>query len=154
LSTINLKLIVIKIQHFVLRRHLKRVHGEVHKRYTEQVSSACDSDGRVQPTMAAFLHSTDRKPSAARQRTVTNSLVKNLIVKCGLAVSIVDNNNFQAFVADLDPSVSVPCRQTVTQTLLPQQLTTMKEKLQGILDKTTDVSLTTDIWSDRQLTLF
>jgi len=84
----------------------------------------------------------------------TNSLVTNLIVKCGLSVTIVDDINFRAFVTDIDPSISVPCRQTVTQTILPQQLSIVREKLQKVLDNTLDVSLTSDIWTDRRAHAF
>ena len=51
-------------------------------------------------------------------------------------------------MADIDPYISVPCRQTVTQTILPQQLSIVREKLQKVLDNASDVSLTSDIWTD------
>jgi len=131
------------------------VHSDVYKKYTDHVSTPCDNQGKLQTTMNAYLKApSERTVSVLRQRSVTSSLVTNLIVKCGLPVSIVDNVNFRAFVADLDPNVSVPCRQTVTQTILPQQLTQMREKLQHIIDDSSDVSLTTDIWTDRRAHAF
>jgi len=101
-----------------------------------------------------MLQTPDSKPSAVRQRTVTNSLVTNLIVKCGLPVSIVDDINFRNFVADLDLNIFVPCRQTVTQTILPQQLAAETEKLQNVPNTAPDVSLTTDIWTDHRAHTF
>jgi len=75
-------------------------------------------------------------------------------VKSGLPVTIVNDINFRAFVADIDPNISVPCRQTVTQTIQPQQLSIVREKLQKVLDNASDVSLTSDIWTDRRAHAF
>jgi len=40
-----------------------------------------------------------------RQKSLTRSLILNLIVKCGLPISIVDDENFRAFLSHIDPKV-------------------------------------------------
>jgi len=135
-------------------RHLKRVHEHVYQKYIEHVRKPYDSQGHTQPTLTSFMKAPQQKVSTLRQRMITNSLVTNLIVKCGLPVAIVDDDSFRAFVADLDPDIAVPCRQTVTQTILPQLQTSVKQKLQQVIDGATDVSLTMDIWTDRRAHAF
>ena len=88
------------------------------------------------------------------QKSLTYSLVSNLIVGCGLPVSIVDSPYFRAFVRDLDPKYAVPCRQAVSSVILPDLLKAKKEKLQRFLNACTDVALTTNIWMDRRAHAF
>jgi len=89
-----------------------------------------------------------------RQKSITSSLISNLIVSCGLPVSIVDHPSFRAFLADLDPKYVPPVRQTVTNSLLPQLLQAQQAKLTTLLQQSSDVSLTTDIWTDRRMHSF
>jgi hypothetical protein len=105
-----------------------------------------------QSLMSSFVTSSDNKygHSNPRQKSLTNSLVSNLIVKCGLPISLVDNPDFCSFLHDIDPRYQTPCRQTVTYTLLPQLLGYKQTKLHDILECFTDLSLTADIWTDRR----
>lgn len=81
---------------------------------------------------------------------LTESLIKNVIISCGLPISIVDNPHFRRFLSDLDSKFAPPCRQTVTNSFLPQYLQEKKMKLEVSLKECSDVALTTDAWSDRR----
>lgn len=85
-----------------------------------------------------------------RQRSITSSLVSKLIIDCCLPISIADNVSFCSFLSDLDPKYTPPCRQTITYSILPQMLTTKKKHVKELVERCTDVSLTTDIWTDRR----
>jgi hypothetical protein len=85
-----------------------------------------------------------------RQRSLTSSLVEKLIIDCCLPISIVDNVHFCSFLSDLDPKYTPPCRQTVTYSILPDMLTTKTNHVKALVKRFTDVSLTTDIWTDRR----
>lgn len=84
------------------------------------------------------------------QVSLTNSLVNNVIINCGVPISIVDNQYFRKFIADLDPKFSVPCRQTVSYSILPRMCQTKHDKLQGLLDSSAHLAMTADIWTDRR----
>lgn len=88
-------------------------------------------------------------PTNPRQRALTAALL-DMIVSCGLPISLVDDEDFRAFVAKLDLKFTLPCRQTVTYTLLPQLKVALQAKLQALLDSCYDIALTTDIWTDRR----
>jgi len=49
-----------------------------------------------------------------------------------LPVSIVDNNSFRTFLADIDTNISAPCWQTVTQST--EYIYCCNDRLQCILD--------------------
>ena len=85
-----------------------------------------------------------------RQKFLSESLIKNVIVNCALPVSLVDNPHFRQFLEDIDPKYTPPCRQTVTASFLPQHLTEKKAALHDLLQKCNDVALTTDAWTDRR----
>jgi hypothetical protein len=83
-----------------------------------------------------------------RQKLLGELLVKNLIVGCSLPVSLVDNPHFRKFSADFDPKFTPPCRQTVTTSFIPQLVMEKRSKLEELLCSVSDVSLTTDEWTD------
>lgn len=141
--------------HFVvlLARHLKRRHEDTYKAYEQERASLSSESDHGQTSLSSFLVSTVGNAYVSahpRQKSLTNSLVSNLIVNCGLPVSIVDSPHFRAFVGELDPKFAVPCRQTVSNSILPDLLKASREKLQRYLNTCTDVSLTADIWTDRR----
>lgn len=118
---------------------------------------AASADGLTQGSIAAYATSqsgTHYGQHNPRQHNLTKSLVLNVIVKCNLPVSLVDNADFRAFLADLDPKFTPPCRQTVTYTILPQLLESQKAKVHAIVDSSSDISLTADIWTDKRCHAF
>jgi len=82
---------------------MKRVHDDIYKRYQNSLQQSSDN---TQGSIAAFVtsdrdaHYTSTHP---RQRYLTNSLVSNLIVKCSLPISLVDNESFRSFLTSMDP---------------------------------------------------
>jgi hypothetical protein len=136
---------------FILFRHLKRRHADVYKDYEQKHNG--NSVDSSQTSMSSFVDTSEGKYYTfmhPRQKLLINSSVNNVIVNCGLPVSIVDNNYFRAFLTDLDPKFAVPCRQTVSSSILPALLKARQEKLQALLESCEYLSLTADIWSDRR----
>lgn len=132
-------------------RHLKRIHEQQYASYQKTVETATSAG---QSTLNSFITSSESfhyGSGSVRQRSLTNSLVSNLIVKCALPISLVDNPAFRAFLADMDPKFTPPVRQTVTYSILPQMLQSQQLKLAAFIEKCSDISLTVDIWSDRRM---
>jgi len=63
----------------------------------------------------------------------------------------VDHLSFRAFLRDLDPKYVPPCRQTVCDSVLSCMLQSTQNKITQVLDKSSDVSVTADIWTDRRI---
>ena len=79
--------------------------------------------GHGQATLTSFVVSnagTRYESTNLRQRTLTMSVVNKLIIQCALPISLVDHPSFRSCLADFDPKYLPPCRQTVTNSILPQ----------------------------------
>jgi len=138
-----------------LCRHLKRRHPETYQSYEHQRDGK--SADQNQRSMASFVLRPDEKCYSStnpRQKLLVNSLVSNLIIACGLPVSIVDHPNLRRFFHDVDPKFVVPCRQTVSNTILPTLQKNAQQKLERVLESSEHVALTTDIWTDRRAHAF
>ena len=106
-----------------------------------------------QPSVSGFF----RAPSAQGyglnnpdQVKRTASLVENIIVGCGLPLSIVENPHFIAFCKDMDPMFHLPSRSHLSQQLLPNAVSRKVLAVQNKLESAQSLSLTLDIWTDRR----
>ena len=77
-----------------------------------------------------------------------SDLIGNLIGECMLLISIIDAPAFIKLMEFLEPTFKVPCRRTMTKRLETQQeLLKVKVKEEMMHNKSTKVTLTTDIWT-------
>lgn len=118
--------------------------------YKQWKSSTSD---KSQPSVLGFLSVTDATYSTGhpRQKAITNSIVMDLIVKCSMPLSIVDNEHFRNFVHVLDPKYIPVARSTITSAKLPKLVEATKERIQEKLNAASFVSVTVDIWTDRRM---
>ena len=132
------------------------MHVNSYKDYQKSIERPTSVQDEGQSTLNSFvtLDSPQYASSSIRQKTLTTSLIHNLIIHCALPISIVDHPNFRAFLSDFDPKYSPPVRQTVTNSILPQMLQSQQTKIASFLERCADVSLTVDIWTDRRMHSF
>jgi hypothetical protein len=149
---------------YVVHRHLSRKHEQKYQQYlreqhqadssqlsivefaTQQSGSAdANDDYSSQASLSSY------SASSIRSKQITQSLMSNLIVGCGLPLSLVDNQTFRRFLKDIDARYTPPCRQTLSYTLIPRAVDVCKQKLQSELQKCSSVALTTDVWTDRRM---
>ena len=71
------------------------------------------------------------------------------VVKTLQALSLIDNVHFTNFLRVIDPRVSLPCRNTLTNNWLPKMYSEAVAALRLELNTIEWVALTTDIWSSR-----
>ena len=88
--------------------------------------------------------------SSSRAKFLTESLVRNVIIGCGLPVSVVSYPQFRQFCKDMDSKYEPPCRQTVSNVLIPRIVEKEKERLKDKLERCSSICLTSDIWTDRR----
>ncbi|CAF1532647.1 unnamed protein product, partial [Adineta steineri] len=55
-----------------------------------------------------------------RQVKLTESIVKDLMIECGLPVSLIDQNGFKNFMQTVDPMYSLLSRRQLTCDKLPK----------------------------------
>ncbi|CAF4240910.1 unnamed protein product, partial [Adineta steineri] len=72
-----------------------------------------------------------------RQFKLTESIVKDLIIECGLPVSLIDQNGFKNFMQTVDPMYSLLSRRQLTYDKLPKLYDKMITKLKLNTDLST-----------------
>lgn len=63
--------------------------------------------------------------SKKKQVSMNNKLI-DFIVGNNMPISIVKSEEFKAFLKEAMPSYVVPCRQTITQNLIPEKVINIK----------------------------
>jgi hypothetical protein len=132
------------------------MHKEKYQVYEK--AKVKNDEGTSQQSLAGFLkmkNSADKYGSKNEmQLKIVSSLVENLIIGCGLPLSIVENDYFGQFMNDVHPKFNLPSRPAITQKLIPA----VKEKriiqIREQLSQAKSVSLTVDIWTDRRMHSF
>jgi len=106
-----------------------------------------------QPSVSGFFkQNTSQRYSANSpdQMKKTALFVENIILGCGLPLSIVENPYFIAFCHDMDPMFHLPSRSCLSRQVLPNGVSRKVETVQNKLSAAKSVSLTLDIWTDRR----
>lgn len=81
-----------------------------------------------------------------RQKAITESIIQDLIISCNLPLSLIDKPSFKNFMSVVERYCQVS-QSTVIRRL--SELTANKEsKIKSKLQKTDNVSVTVDIWTD------
>ena len=85
------------------------------------------------------------------QILITKSIVKNLVVGCGMPHYIIENPKFCQFMQDVDALWDPVSGKWIANTKLPELELKLKNKLKDLLKNVSYVSVTLDIWSDRRM---
>ena len=100
-----------------LNHHLKSSHPDKLKNYRESKSSNQNQIQLIPSNQSGTDNLTIGLRPFIRQDSIAKSLVKNLISKGGLPVSIVETNWFRAFIKDAVPMFNIPTSRTVWEML-------------------------------------
>lgn len=85
-----------------------------------------------------------------KQRAITNAIVEDLIVRCNLPLTIIENENFRHFLSVVDPKYTATTYRSVMKQVQGSVAET-RTKLKGIIAEAEEISVTVDIWSDRRM---
>ena len=86
-----------------------------------------------------------------KQVLITSSVVKNLVIGCGIPHYIVENPKFRAFMKDVDSMWDPVSGKWISNVKLPDLESSVKRKLIELLEDLHYCSATLDIWSDRRM---
>ena len=70
------------------------------------------------------------------------------------SLTVVEDKNFQNMINDIDERIVIPSRKHLSTVLIPNKADDIHQKLSSLLSETQDLSLTVDIWSNRQMRSF
>ena len=130
------------------KKHLKRQHPS---EYQKAFCSHQEDDLSEQViTLLDDTRSIDLTDTKNKSIRINQSIAKNLIIKCNLPLSLVENPAFRDFMKEC----SARWEPMSTKKLKNVIIASFKEKVRTIiyqtLQKVSDLSLTIDGWSDRR----
>nr|XP_023696959.1 zinc finger BED domain-containing protein 1-like isoform X2 [Paramormyrops kingsleyae] len=152
-----------------LRHHLRKHHPSLYAamlnmKHPELLVKSEPSDDPVTPNPSV----TDTSPAESeasskwvvvpvpmdtRQVALTDSIV-TYIVNGLLPLSTVENKDFIAVLQLAEPFFTMPSRRDLTQNLIPQRTIAVKLNLINLIQSTSDICLTVDLWSNRSMRSF
>lgn len=134
------------------------MHKEKYQAYENAKMKNDEGSSQSQQSLAGFVKmkadSNKYGPKHEAQLKITTSLVENLIIGCGLPLSIVENEYFGQFMNDVHPKFKLPSRPTITQKLIPAVKDKRISQIREQFSQAKSVSLTVDIWTDRRMHSF
>ena len=71
------------------------------------------------------------------------------VVKMNMPISIVENEAFVRFCSSMNNRFRVPCRQTLTNKIIPQQADSIKRRLKDSLQCIQHCGITCDGWTSK-----
>ena len=73
------------------------------------------------------------------------------LVRSMQPLSLVEDEHFRTFIKVIDPRITLPCRSTLTKTILPELYGEAKNKLLLELSQTNNIALTADCLTSRTI---
>lgn len=98
---------------------------------------------RKQETLTSYI---PRKISTTAKHKIDNELL-GLFIFDYQPFSVVEDRGFRNFVNHLNPSYSLPTRQTISNTLIPLEYEKCYERAKEEIKKVVNICLTTDCWT-------
>ncbi|XP_048867862.1 E3 SUMO-protein ligase ZBED1-like isoform X4 [Brienomyrus brachyistius] len=152
-----------------LMHHLRKHHPSVYvamqkKKHPELLVKPEPSDDPVTPNQTV-IDTAPAEPEASskwvvvpiptdsRQVPLTDSIV-TYIVNGLLPLSTVENKDFITILQLAEPFFTMPSRRDLTQNLIPQRTTAVKNHLINQMQSAADICLTVDLWSNRSMRSF
>ena len=77
-----------------------------------------------------------------------NTKLAKLVVSKSLPLALVEAPEFIDWCAALDPKYKVPCSSTIRNTYVPNLHSSIKTKLQDLLQLVDSCNISSDIWTD------
>jgi hypothetical protein len=131
-------------------RHMKTNHEKIYEEWLSKKNANLDTKQRNIDDM--IKKKTNKYSSTdPRQVKLTESIIKDLIIECGVPLSLVDQDGFKNFMEVVDPMFSLLSRRQITRDKLPKLHDKMIGKLKLLCDTAEYVSVTLDVWTDRRL---
>jgi len=131
-------------------KHLKRKHlHEYRKLSIDQRDDLSDETNVIGDEQAMDLLSTKCK-----QNRINLSIAKNLIIKCNLPLSIVENCAFREFMNECGFRWKPISNKKLKHDIIPLFKNKIHKTIDETLRKVHDITITVDGWSDRRCRSF
>lgn len=113
-----------------------------------------ERDKNTKQSLLSSFISSSKKPLNMERTKKINLLILNMIVKDLQPFSMVEDTGFISLMNYIEPTYKIPCRYTLSNTLLDCQYLKIKNQLKEELRGASHISLTTDGWTSRTMTSY
>jgi len=127
-----------------MTRHAKKKHPKEWKLIEEK---AANSGQTLTKLFKKPIDKVAKYKSNSMKRIKLNEKLVKMISLDMRPISIVQGQGFREFVAELDPSYTLPSTKTLREKLIPRQHNKTMKTVLNELDNVNEVSLTMDGWS-------
>ena len=134
--------------------HMKSFHADVklsnkikEPKENSQISLIENSGQGKQASIKDLLLNKNHYAAGSKEKEERNDAVFDYIVKTRKPVSTVDDVWFTKLLAKFDNRYRLPCRQTFTNTIIPNKFIQLKAEMREVLDTVRYASVTTDGWT-------
>lgn len=114
-----------------------------------EYKAAQDQTDVAQPSVSAcFSNVLVYSSKSPRQQAINASIIKDLVIGCGLPLALVENCYFRKFLKVMDSKYTPISRSTISEKRIPVLVNQVKQTIVERLQRQPSVSVTVDIWSD------
>ena len=107
-----------------------------------------------QPSIASFIQGAKKYSSTdPRQIRITNAIT-DFVAGTLQSLSVVESNHFKELIQSVDSRAAIPSRKHLSTNLIKNRANEIKKMLCLKLQRTSDISIMIDIWSNRQMRSF
>ena len=129
-------------------KHLKRKHlSEYQKAFSSIDDDLSEEMESFDPHHQSSKESTE---TSGKQTRVDFSMAKNLIIKCNLPLSLVENQAFREFIKECYPKWQPISARKLKSNMIVAFKNRIQTTICEMLEKVDTVTLTIDAWSDRR----
>ena len=129
-------------------KHLKRKHLSEYQKAFEP------TDEDLSEEMESYDHdhrsSKESTQTSSKQTRIDMSMVKNLIIKCNLPLSLVENQAFREFMKECYPKRQFISARKLKSSIIVAFKNRVQTTILGMLENVDALTLTIDAWSDRR----
>lgn len=128
-------------------KHLKRIHPLEYERNSSSNGAYLSEEANdvIDDRVATDIASVKNK-----QNEFILSITKNLIIKCGLPLNIVEYASFRDFLKDCHLKFEPVSSRKLKNVAIPSLKNNVLKKIHEALNSASDLTLTIDVWSDRR----
>jgi hypothetical protein len=120
-------------------KHLKRKHNAEYEKskFPDAVASKNDTNDSPEKLTNDIIK-------------INQVILEELIVKCNITPSTVEQPSFRKFLKTLAPKWKPISSRYFTKSLLPSLMNNIQDKIKNLLDGIDHLSITVDVWTDRR----
>lgn len=131
------------------RKHLKRQHPlEYQRTFCAQQEQGYVSDEIN--TTSDDINSSESSNATNKSTRINLSIAKNLIIRCNLPLSTVENPAFRDFMRECFPKWEPMSSKRLRNVIITSFTEKVRKTISETLENVKDLSLTVDGWSDRR----